>query len=103
MPSTSRVTCWRRTSATVRGTLMDGSGRQGPSGIHQPLRRFTLGVLPAYPVLGTTGAFFLHLVGLRRSLASSLRRCHFLRRPAPPAPGPSASHPATRAPAATGP
>src|SRR5262249_11060865 len=29
-----------------------------------------LGMLPAYPVLGTTGALFLHLVGLRRSLVS---------------------------------
>ena len=32
MPSTSRVTCSLRTSATVRGRLMGGSGRHDPSG-----------------------------------------------------------------------
>src|SRR5208337_590545 len=32
MPSTSRVTCCLRTSATERGRLMGGSGRHDPSG-----------------------------------------------------------------------
>src|SRR5512135_3882426 len=36
MPSTSRVTCWLRTSATDRGRVMAGSGRHDPSRVNQP-------------------------------------------------------------------
>src|SRR5262245_45422608 len=66
MPSTSSVTCSRRTSATVRGACMGGSLRQGLWG---PTNRVAVqGTLPAYPFGGTTGACLVHLVGLRRSL-----------------------------------
>src|SRR3984893_10877217 len=66
MPSTSRVTWCRMTSAIVRGRLMGGSGRRGPLRTDQP-HRGSIGDAQAYPALGTTGAL-LHLVGLRRSL-----------------------------------
>jgi hypothetical protein len=67
MPSTSRVMCWLRTSATDRGRLMGGSGRHDPSGstnrlavpgrcLSIPRHRHDRSHLP------------LHLVGLRRSL-----------------------------------
>src|SRR6516162_9190331 len=74
MPSTSKVTCSRRTSATVRGTLIAGSGR------HMGFEPATasggqLETASADLVIGSTGAFSTNavstcLVGLRRSLGS---------------------------------
>src|SRR5262249_6771034 len=57
----------RRTSATVRGRLIRAPVVVVPRG---PTNRkaVQVGMPPAYPDLGTTGALFLHLVGLRRSL-----------------------------------
>src|SRR5262249_47916847 len=68
MPSTSRRTCSRRTSATVRGTLMDGSGRHGPSRTHQPHRGSNGDAFQHAPLRHDRSLSCLHLVGLRRSL-----------------------------------
>src|SRR4029079_456708 len=73
MPSTSRVTCSLRTSATERGRLMGGSGRHDPSG---STNRYAVQIGDASSILhlGTTGAIaftaFLQIAWVTRAVPS---------------------------------
>jgi hypothetical protein len=68
IPSTSSVTWSRRISATVRGTVISGSGR--PWLLRGPPNRYAV-QMGESPIVGSAGALFTSLVGLRRSLVST--------------------------------
>src|SRR5438128_2523858 len=86
MHSTSRVTCSRMTSATVRGRLMVGSGHPRSLGDHHRIA-VQQGLLSQTPSLARPEPFVLTgaaacLVGLRRSLASVRRSLPYRTQPA---------------------